>query len=86
MSTLKDIVVRMPYKEFKNTIEQNVVSTAEFQKCYKHAAVDLTEDEKKRLISLIVFNLGANIDVSKITNNELNYFVIAASWRATFQK
>ena len=86
MSTLKDVVRRMPYREFKAKVEENVVPTAEFKKCYKSAAVSLTESEKRKLISLIVFNLGMEMSISKITNDDLNSFVIAASWRATFRK
>ena len=86
MSTLKDVVKRMPYKEFKAKVEENVVPTVEFKKCYKGAASSLTESEKRRLISLIVFNLGMKMSISEITNDDLNSFVIATSWRATFHK
>jgi hypothetical protein len=86
MSTLKQTLDKMPYKEFKEKVKENVMSSDEY-KCYLRDGIGgLKDDKKLKLKKLIIENLDPKCSPDDISDSDIRSFVIACEFRATFCK
>lgn len=86
MSTLKQIVNKMPYKDFKEKVQKNVMSSGSYKNYVKVGLNKLSDKDKLALKELIIMNLDLKCSPDDIPDSDIGPFVIACDFRATFCK
>lgn len=86
MSTLKQIVNKMPYEEFKEKVKKNVMSSGSYKNYVRVGLDKLSDEDKLALKELIIMNLDLKCSPDDIPDGNIGPFVIACDLRATFCK